>query len=125
MIALSVRLASGSRTFWDWSPAKGRFKPKVEDRLSGKMVDPADTESFTATFKSKWTQVSQYYGSTSVLLSRQLCNVLSNHIIEYENVEAFFSHPIKLRYEYILDVKHPTFLINYKAMNIYQSFLCF
>jgi len=55
-----VLLATGGRTIWGWSPAKGCFKPKVEDKLSGKMIDPPDTEGFAANFKSKWTQASCY-----------------------------------------------------------------
>lgn len=53
------RNVSGSgKTFWGWSPGRAKFKPKVRDRVSGKMIDPPDSEALSASFKSKWLQVS-------------------------------------------------------------------
>ena len=53
------RNVSGSgKTFWGWSPNRAKFKPKVRDRASGKMIDPPDSEALSASFKSKWLQVS-------------------------------------------------------------------
>ena len=49
---------SGCRTFWGWSPTRGRFKPKVKDKVSGAMIDPPDSEVLSTSFKSKWLQVS-------------------------------------------------------------------
>ena len=51
------RNASGG-TFWGYSPSRGRFKPKVKDKVSGAMIDPPDADALSASFKSKWLQVS-------------------------------------------------------------------
>lgn len=64
------RNESGSgKTFWGWSPSRGRFKPKVKDRVSGEMIDPPDSEALSASFKSKWLQVSWRRPSSLILPS--------------------------------------------------------